>query len=442
MKTCNITRRAAIASAAIPVISLATSSSATPAILGGEPVRKQKFPEWPVFGRTEQSALESVLASGHWGRGNGAQVERFEAAYAKLTGAQYCVATANGTSALIAALNALDVGPGDSVILPSYTFVATLNVILLQHALPEFVDTDRETFQIDARKLESRLTPSTRVAVPVHLGGAAADLDSILDITSKRGIKVIEDACQAHLGEWRSRKLGTIADCGCFSFQASKNLNSGEGGALVTNDESLFDRAFAFHGNGRARRGASHSLAGYASNGANLRLTEFQGALLLAQMARLEQQSKQRESNAAYLISLLNEIPGISPQRLYPGCTRNAWHLFMMRYDPAAFAGLPRSGFLKALAAEGIPASGGYSPLNKEPFLDRVLASRHYRRIYGDAELKRWRERNTCPENDLLCSEAVWLTQTMLLGPRSDMDDIAGAIEKIHRSAEAIKGRT
>src|SRR6185503_8180877 len=136
--------------------------------------------------------------------------------------------TANGTSALITSLQALGVGAGDEVIVPPYTFVATVNAVLLLHALPVFVDTDPDTFQIDARKVEAAITPDTRAIVPVHLGGGVADLDTILEVANRRGIPVVEDACQAHLSEWKGRKVGTFGKTGCFSFQASKNLNSGE----------------------------------------------------------------------------------------------------------------------------------------------------------------------------------------------------------------------
>src|SRR5262249_32115434 len=149
----------------------------------------------------------------------------FERAYAGLAGVRHCVTTANGTSALFCALNALGIGPGDEVLVPPYTFVATINAVLLQHALPVFVDTDRETMQMDSRKIESAITPRTACIMPVHLGGSAADLDTILAVAKKHNIPVVEDACQAVLGEWRNRKLGAWGRCGCFSFQASKNLN-------------------------------------------------------------------------------------------------------------------------------------------------------------------------------------------------------------------------
>jgi len=167
-----------------------------------------------------------------------------------LTGARFCLATANGTSALFASLNALRVEPGDEVLVPPYTFVATINVVLRQYALPVFVDTDAATFQMDARQIESAVTPRTRAIIPVHLGGNACDLAAILPIAARRNIPVIEDDCQAHLTEWRGRKVGAWGQAGCFSFQASKNPNSGEGGAVLCNDEELRDRCFAFHNNG------------------------------------------------------------------------------------------------------------------------------------------------------------------------------------------------
>jgi dTDP-4-amino-4,6-dideoxygalactose transaminase len=333
-------------------------------------------------------------------------VNRFEKAYAELTGARHCVATANGTSALFTSLAGLDVGPGDEVILPPYTFVATLNVIFLQYALPVFVDSDIETCQIDARKIEGAVTDRTTALLPVHLGGNPADLDTIMEVSRRREIPVVEDACQAVMGEWRGRKLGTVGATGCFSFQASKNLNSGEGGAILTDDEELADRCYAFHNHSRPRRRGGFDYG--SSRAANLRLTEFQAGLLLAQMTRLEEQSKTRDENAAHLTAQLSEIPGIQPARRYEGCTRNGYHIYMLRYEAEKFAGLPRAAFIKALRAEGVPCSGGYRPLNREALIQATLRTRAYRRIYPPEVLAAWEERNRCPVNDRLCQEAVW----------------------------------
>jgi perosamine synthetase len=414
---------------------LPPGSSNSPALLGGTPVRRRPFPSWPVADSREEDALVRVLRSGKWFRGE--NVSAFESAYASLTGARHCLATANGTSALIASLGALGVGPGDEVIVPPYTFVATVNAVLMMHALPVFVDSDIETFQIDARKVEQAITGSTRVIMPVHLGGSAADLDTIMEVARRRGVTVVEDACQAHLAEWRGRKVGTYGRAGCFSFQASKNLNSGEGGAILTDDEAFVEACYRFHNNGRGRRNTGGDFS-YRNTGANLRMTEFQAALLTAQMTRLEAQSRTRDENGAYLTRLLQQIPGITPARLYEGCTRSAYHLYMFRYDPGHFSGLPRAAFLKALGAEGVPAATGYSPLHKEPFLENALAEPGFQAIYARARIDAWRARNQCPQNDRLCTEAIWLVQTMLLGPRKDMDDIAEAVRKVQAHAPKL----
>lgn len=440
-----VSRRQFLGTTATAVAAIASTpavlraSTDQPALLGGTPVRKKPFPSWPRYNGREERALIEVLHSGKWFRGDGKTVDRFEEAYAKLTGARYCVATANGTSALIASLAALDVGPGDEVILPPYTFVATLNVVFLQYALPVFVDTDPETFQLDARKIDAAITARTAVILPVHLGGSAADLDTILAVAGKHKLPVIEDACQAHLAEWHGHKVGTLGATGCFSFQASKNLNSGEGGAILTNDEAVADQCFAFQSHNRTRPGGTHRghLAGPART-SNLRLTEFQAALLMAQMTRVDEQSRTRDENAKYLTSLLREIPGTVPARLHEGCTRSAWHLYMFRYQKEHFAGLARSRFLQALHAEGVPASGGYSPLNKESIITETLRTRAYQKLYSAADLANWADRNQCPENDRLCQEAVWFTQPMLLGPRSDMDEIAAAVRKIQAHAATL----
>jgi len=428
---------AAISGLATPAIAFRAPSLANgrPALLGGTPVRSQPFPSWPVITTTDEQAWMEVFRTKRWNRLNGTYVDQFEKVWAERLGAKQCVATSSGTSALVTSVNALDIGPGDEVIVPPYTFVATINAVLLQHALPVFVDSDRETFQIDARKIEGATTKRTRCILPVHLGGASADLDTILSVAKKHQIAVLEDACQSHLGEWRGRKVGTWGDLGCFSFQASKNLNSGEGGAIVGNNATLIEVARSFHNQGRAAPDAGFA---WARNGDNRRLTEFQGALLLAQLTRLEEQSRMRETNAAYLTKLLGEIPGIQPARMIEGCTRNAYHLYMFRYAGAQFSDLPRQRFLKALQAEGIPCSPGYSPLNKEPFLKQTLNSRGFRHIYSDKEIKTLEERNVCPENDKLCQEAVWFTQNMLLGSKGDMEQIAEAIRKVQRQAALI----
>lgn len=407
-----------------------------PAILGGEPVRKKSWPSWPQSEPQDEAKLIEALRACKWWRKEGHFVRDFEQAWAARMGARHCLATANGTSALMASLHALDVGPKDEVIVSPYTFIATINSILAHYALPVFADSDPDAGLIDAGKIEALITPRTRCIMPVHLGGYVADMDRIMDISKRRSVPVIEDACQAHLSEWRGRKAATIGHLGCFSFQKFKNLPGGEAGAAVTNDETLYRRAYGFHSHYRTPDEGPADPKG--TNGINLRLSEFQASVLMAQLTRLDEQAKRREENAASLTALLKEIPGIRPARMYGGCTRNAYHLYMLRYDAEAFSGLSRERFLKAARAEGVPISAGYGPLNREAFLENTLNSRTFRAVYTQQEIAHWRERNHCPANDRLCREGMWLPQSALLAARADMEDIATAIGKIRKHAAEL----
>jgi len=395
---------------------------------------------WPVMDEREDQAILEVLHSGKWFRGGGNAVNNFEAAYAKLTGAKHCIATNGGTTALAAAMGALGIGPGDEVIVTPYTFIASFTAIMLHHAMPVLVDVDPETFLLDPAKIEAAITDRTAAIMPVHIGGNVADMDDILAVAEKRKLPVIEDACQAHMAEWRGRKAGTWGTVGCFSFQVTKNLCSGEGGAVLTNDGELAEKIYAFHNNCRARKVTGYNFFYMPTRAANFRMTEFQGALLTAQMTRLEEQTRTRDENAKYLTSMLREIPGVRPAKMYDGCTRNAYHLYMFRYNAEQFANLPREKFLQAMGEEGISCNSGYKPMDWKPFLNEAFGSRACRRVFPEGVLAQWHERCQTPKNDQLCREAVWLTQTMLLGTRSDMDQIADAVRKVRAKAgELVK---
>jgi dTDP-4-amino-4,6-dideoxygalactose transaminase len=356
-----------------------------------------------------------------------------------MLGVKHSLAVSSGTSALYTMLGTIGIGPGDEVIIPVYTFVATYNVVVLNYALPVFVDTDPESFQIDAGKIEQAITKQTKVLMPVHIGGSPFDVDRILAIGQKHNIPVIEDACQAHLAEWKGKKVGSFGLGGAFSFQSSKNLNCAEGGAITSNDGDFIKTCYGFHNQGQG--GVTTAFTpGEGTRGTNLRLTEFQSALLLAQMTRLEQQARKRSENAAYLSKLFNDIPGITPAKLYEGTTNSAYHLYMFRYDKSHFEGLSRSRFIEALQAEGIPCSNGYGQMNKDSYVTALAKNRHYLKIYGEKVMKQWLERNQCPQNDLLTSEhSLWFFQTMLLGTKTDMEQIADAVRKIQKYAGELK---
>ncbi len=411
-----------------------------PAILGGTPVRTNNWPDWPVWDpATDEEQILRVLRSGVWSRGK--VVTEFEEKWAKALGVKRCLATTNGTHALITGLRMLGIGAGDEVITTPYTFIATIDAIILCNAMPVFVDVDPETFQIDPQKIEEKITPQTRAILPVHILGLPADMGRIMAIAQKHDLVVLEDACQAHLAEIKGKKVGTIGDAGCFSFQNSKNLPLGEGGALVSDDEEFMDRAFSFHNFGRPHGSMVGDVSGgYVMVGTKCRSTEYQAAIGLAQLKRLETQTEKRNQNAFYLRSQIKDIPGIEPYRLYEDVTRATYHLFPFRYKKDQFKNLSRNKFLKALKAEGIPCSSGYTPLNNMPYLKDALSSRVFQAIYPKEQLDfdRYIHENQCPANDQLCEEAVWLPQNVLLGKRQDMDDIAAAIDKIHKNARDI----
>lgn len=429
-----------------------------PAWLGGPPQRRRDFPSWPVFDAREEDGLLAVLRSGKWWRfsyGEGvelrepppgqarSQVAEFQAAFARAHGVRYGIACANGTAALEIALKALGIGPGDEVIVPAYTYVATATAVLMMNAVPIFADIEPDTFNLSPAAVEAALTGRTRAIIPVHFGGQAADMDRLLALARPHGIAVVEDAAHAHGASYRGAPCGSLGTAGTFSFQASKNMTAGEGGLITTSDAALAARCESYLWAGRepGRPWYEHYRLGW-----NYRLTEFQGAILLPQLERLADQNSRRTANAEYLSRGLAAIPGIQPLARRPYADRLSYHLYLFRLDAAAF-GLDRQTFLSALNAEGIPCQGGYThPLYRNPmFLERNFYPRgcpftcgHYPRAinYGDFAA-------LCPAAERACQEAVWLEHRLLLGEKEDMDDIIASVQKIHahRSALARAGQ-
>ena len=420
-----------------------TTDSSAPAILGGQKIRTKGWPEWPNWNpATDEEPLLKVMRSGVWSRAG--VVTEFEKKWAEAIGAKRCLAVVNGTNALIASLVQLGIGGGDEVIVPPFTFIATVAAVLQSGAMPIFVDTDPETFQIDPSKIEAKITPRTKAIVPVHICGLPADMIRIMAIAKKHNLLVVEDACQAWLSEIDHKKVGTFGNAGCFSFQNSKNLAIGEGGAIVSNDEAFMDRCYSYHNYGNPY-GTLVGATGVETimAGTKLRMAEYQAAIGLAQLKRFEGQTAKRNENAAYLRSQIAGIPGILPYKLNPKVTRASFHLFPFRYKMEEFKGLTKGDFLKALQAEGIPVASGYTPLNKMVFLENALKSKNFSFMHPKEMLdyKKYMERTQCPVNDQLCEEAAWFHQNLLLAEKSDMDDIATAIQRVYKNADKIKSK-
>jgi dTDP-4-amino-4,6-dideoxygalactose transaminase len=404
----------------------------TLALLGGPAVRTRPFPAWPVFDDTDQERLVQVLRSGAWGRLQGTEVETFEARFAAMHGCAHGVAMVNGSVSLRLALMAAGLQAEDEVIVPTYTFLSTATAVVEANCVPVFVDVELDTFNIDPVAVEAAITPRTRAIVPVHFAGQTADMDAILALAARHDLLVLEDAAHAHGTAHHGRPAGSLGHVASFSFQSSKNLTSGEGGILVTNDESLAATARSMHNCGRVPDGLwyeHHVISG------NYRLGEFQGAVLNTQLSRLEAQTARRDANGRWLAARLAQLPGVYPQVRPAWCTRHSQHLFMLRLDAERF-GAPRAAVLRALQAEGIPCSGGYGfPLPEQPLFRHKAFGPYLAEARGRLDFTTV----ACPNSQRLCrDQAIWLDQSMMLGDEQDRLDIADAFEKVAAQAEAL----
>jgi dTDP-4-amino-4,6-dideoxygalactose transaminase len=400
------------------------------ALFGGPPVRTRPFASWPVFDENEEQRLLATLRSGNWGRLDGPQVAEFERRFAEMHGCAHGIAVANGTIALRIALLAAGIRSEDEVIVPPYTFVSTASAVVETNAVPVFADVDLNTFNLEPARVEAAITSRTRAIIPVHFGGHPADMDEMMAISRDRDLVVIEDAAHAHGATYWHRPAGSLGHIATFSFQSSKNLTSGEGGIITTNDDTLAESCRSIQNCGRVPGGKwyeHHVISG------NYRLGEFQGAVLNCQLDRLEEQTRTREGNGRYLASRLAALPGLEPQTRLPSCTRHSYHLFLLRIEPAF--GAARAAVLRALEAEGVPCSAGYGHALPDQPLFRRRAFGPY--LPGAAPELDYSEAQ-CPNADLLCGQSIWLEQSLLLGSREDMDDVARAFEKVYEHRHAL----
>ena len=423
------------------------------ALMGGEPLRTAAFPSWPVHDESEVEAVSEVVRSGKWFRfayatgvelneptsGPMSRAVEFAHKFAAFTGAKYGVCTANGTGSLEMLFKAIGLWPGDEVIVPAYTYVASATAVLAAQAVPVFVDIEPDTYLMDMDKVEAAITERTRAIEPVHFGGQPVDMDRLLAIAKKHNLKIIEDAAHAHGSEWRGQKVGALGTAGSFSFQLAKNMTAGEGGIVVTNDFDIAELCESYLWSGRKKGRPWYE---FHRLGWNYRITEFKAALLLVQLARLEEQNARRMDNARYLSEALSEIDGLKVQRWDERATKHSWHIYMIRYDPERFDGMPRARFLEALNAEGIPCFTGYTfPLYANPlFVNKEFLGHGapVSPIYQDIDFTAYREK--CPVTERACyDESVWLEHRLLLGTHKDMDDIAAGFRKVKENLAELK---
>jgi dTDP-4-amino-4,6-dideoxygalactose transaminase len=388
------------------------------AIRGGDRVRSRPYPQWPEWSAEEEALLLETLRSGKWGIG-GRKVEEFASLFASYQGCRYGVACMNGSVAIKVALQAVGVEPGDEVITTPYTFIATAAAAIELGAVPVFVDIEEDGLNIAPEGVEESITDRTKAILPVHIAGIPADMDSICRIARRHGLKVVEDAAQAHGSEWRGRRVGGLGELGCFSFQSSKVMTSGEGGAITTNIEELSERCWSLINVGRTRGGDwyQHDILGY-----NYRMTEFQAAVLIAQLRRLDKQVERRQANYELLSGLFRELEGFELIRPPRDATRVNHFLVPIRVRRDVFGDIDKRRIVEALRAEGIPSSPGYTvPLHRHAPIIRYLERTRSGRV---DELR---------NAEAAARDVFWLPHYVLLGSEEDVMDIYRALDKIER---------
>ena len=394
---------------------------------------------WPEFGAPEEKALLGVLHSGIWWRGGHEKAEdswvgKFEDAFSEYQGVKYAVAVTNGTQAIECALKAIGIKPGDEVICPASTFVATATAVILVNAIPIIVDIEPEYYQIDPDAVEAAITPRTAGIIPVHYGGYPADMDRINAIAKKHGLFVIEDACHAHGTQWKGQGCGSLGDIGCFSLQMGKSLTCGEGGVVTTQDEQLVQKAYSFHHIGRisGRPFYEHHIVA-----SNLRMTEWQGAIAYQQIKRLPEQIQRRTANAIYFERGLREIPGVEPMPRRAEMTRWGCYFYHFKFKSDEFAGLSLERFKQAMAAEGLSLDSGHlHPIQKNP----LFVNRNFGPVCWPAAVDApdYAAIETPVADRILAEEGCSLSHATFLGDRSDMDLMLDAIRKVRENVAEL----
>ncbi|MFX0001161.1 MAG: DegT/DnrJ/EryC1/StrS family aminotransferase [Candidatus Hodarchaeota archaeon] len=328
---------------------------------------KKKFPKWPIYDKSDVFALRDVIKSLNWWGGfpedhAGENIWRFQEEFARFQEANHCIAVCNGTVAIESVLMALDIGLGDEVIVSDYTFVASASAVIATNAVPIFCDIDPDTLVMDINKVESLITERTKAIIPVHLGGNPVELDKLLEIANKNDLYIIEDCAHAHGSRYKGKRVGNWGVAGTFSFQASKIITSGEGGAIICNSTDLADKIYSYIDCGRKRNGYSYAHYTY---GTNYRLGEFHAALLRKQLEKFPKQHILRNENARYLGKKLNEIDGIQIMKLTPGTEECGYYIYPIIFDPSQFGEITKMEFYKKLNRNGIPTDDCYPPLHR-----------------------------------------------------------------------------
>lgn len=398
---------------------------------GGLPVRDTRLRPWPVYPSSSMFDWTTKIApkflqiflTGVEGLPQ-PMANRFAEEWARYCGASYSLLLPHGTDALrVAIAAAIDhdgMEYGGEIIVPNLSFIASATTVLDRQFGVALVDVDPDTYLLDPKRVEEAIIPGkTRAIMAVHLFGQPADMTALRDIAKRHSLVLLEDAAQAHGAIHELGRVGAIGDAAGFSFQSSKNLSSGEGGAFTTNDSQIFERAYSFHNVGRARRGGQRW--GHHSLGFNIRPNEYMAAILLHRLTKLEAEQQRRAQNFHRLREYLGDVSCVRPLAIGPGVQRHGVHMFVLRYDSEECGGLSIEDFISTLHAEGLPLNRGYTAtMAQQPAL-QLIAEKHpkYLRVLPT------------PVSDAAIKNMLFLAHDIFLGDDSDMQEIAAAFRKV-----------
>jgi len=430
---------AGILAGSVPTFAQSKTASGELAALGGTSVTKRSWPKWPYVDEELIQSMMETTKSGWWSRidnRKASKVLKFENDFAPFHDTKYVVATGSGTQAISTAVHALDIECGDEVITSPYTDMGTISGIITSRALPVLADLDPLSFQLDAKDAEKKITKRTKALMPVHMMGAPADMRSFVKMAKKHKLLMIEDACQAHHAKLDGKRIGTFGDVGCFSFQSTKVMAAGEGGACITDNEKLADTLYTVMNHGTDKKANNPRI------GPKYRMNEFAASALLSQMRTHMQRHDLRNKNAKYLTQKLAGYKGLSPQKLYPGTEECSYYLYAMDFKPEQWNGATRAQFIKAVLAEGIPI-GPYIPmgLHKHEWVDFICNLEVYKKMYGEARLKQYKEMTKNLPNCDRVADRMLLIQgsPVLTADQSAMDDIVNAFTKVWENRDKVK---
>jgi len=413
------------------------------AINGGTPVRDKAWPAWPVRGEGEKQQLLDALENTDWGGFPYPNVKAKELGerFAAYQHARFGITCSNGSISLELALLAAGVKAGDEVIVPATTWVATGAAPIHINAVPVFVDVSEDNYCIDCDQVEAAITERTRAVIPVHLGSSMADLDRLTEICARHKLTLIEDCAHAHGARWRDKGVGSWGDFGSFSFQTSKILTAGEGGLITTNDPLMSEKLHSLVNCGRKDEGYDSFpewLFGF-----NARMSEFQCAVMLAQLERADELIERKSQIVHYLVMELSKVGGLYAVPRDVRETRRGFYQFILKYKAEEFGGLPRDRFLEALAAEGIEWDGMfYPPMPFHPLFNaRTDQYPMLRERYGDGiQAPETLKQFSFPVGEKFATEeGIWVHYPYLLAEREDIDDIIAAIVKIKENVDELR---